>query len=487
MKNIKEIDNVDIRFNSLYRPEKFKDVVGQQSAVKTLRGSIRDNSVQSAYLLIGKSGSGKTTVARIFANSLICKNRTDDYEPCGECQSCKTFKENPSLVDVIEIDAGSKGGIDNIREMNSSLKYSPKENYRIIIIDEAHRLSKEGATALLKTIEEPPENTVFMFATTEPDKILNTIKNRCIKLVFNKLSPELILERLKMIAENNNIKYENEALLSIAMGCDGGLRDAITLLQQVSIMSSGKKIKKGDLKDLIRVEESYIKDVISFILDGNVVKIIDVIDKEGDKISELDFDYFISRFRRYLYETDIDIQTSLLITEIVNVFVEYKNKSTYNIALKTLMELALIESIGILSEQEESLAWLKQKFAIQNKDEFVLLLEKMNKESKKSKKHNISNIKEEEKVHGDINNNKDIVKNKADMFISLMSIKYRDFNHKFKAIDVEIKDDKILYFSVDDIKMKSDLIAFLKREYSQSLKPICEIDGFVVRIKKYVK
>lgn len=469
----------DLRLNTKYRPYKFSDVVGQKGALNTLKGSIRDNSIQTAYLLIGKSGSGKTTLARIFANALICKNRGDDLEPCGECETCKSFKKNPSLVDVIEIDAGSNGGIDNIRDLKESLKYTPKEAYRVVIIDEAHRLSKDGASALLKPIEEPPERTIFMLATTEADKILNTISNRCMKLVFNKLSPEIILKRLEYISKENNIEYEEDVLLNIAIGCDGSLRQAISILQQVSIMVSNRKINTEDLKGLIRVEEKYVKEILSLILNKDIVGIMNVIDEQGDSITEMDFDYFISRFRRYLYQRDIDIQTSKLISLINNTFIEYKNKSTYNVSPKTLLELSAIDCISLIGDNKESSNWLLDKLSIQEEDLMSIVLSKSKDNNEEDEKHKENNVND---IYVDIN--KEIIKDKAEMFKSLMEIKYRDYEYKFKTCTYEMGENKVLYFMVDNVDMKEEITGFLKREYSQSLKPICDINGFVVRVRQ---
>lgn len=469
-------EKIDLRLNTLYRPSKFSDVVGQVSAINTLQGSIRDNSIQTAYLLVGKSGSGKTTLARIFANALICRNRNEHMEPCGECESCQMFKKNPALVDIIEIDAGSNGGIDSIRDLKESLRYIPKEKYRVVIIDEAHRLSKDGASALLKPIEEPPERTVFILATTESDKILDTIRNRCIKLVFNKLSPEIILKRLEYISKENNIQCDKDVLLNIAMGCDGSLREAISILQQVSLMVYDRAIVLQDLKGLIRVEDAYIKEIVSYILNKNIVGILNIMDEQGEHITDLDFDYLIARFRRYLYEKDINIKTSKLISLINNVFVEYKNKSMYNMSPKTLLELSAIDCINLINENEDSIKYLLDKFDIQDDNWSYKKL--LNKET---------NSFDENKVNVDnmnLNENEHVTISKVNLFKSLMSIKYRDFEPKFKSCIYEIKHEKVLYFTVDDMSSKKELIAFLKREYSQSLKPICDINGFVVKVRE---
>src|SRR3972149_551396 len=157
-----------------YRPQKFIDVVSQESIVKTIKNSIKHKKIAHAYLFSGTRGTGKTTLARLFAKALNCKNPTEDMEPCNNCPSCLEIATSRSL-DVIEIDGASNRGIDDIRQINDTIGYTPSSNYKIYIIDEVHMLTKEAFNALLKTLEEPPENIKFFFATTEPHKVLPTI------------------------------------------------------------------------------------------------------------------------------------------------------------------------------------------------------------------------------------------------------------------------------------------------------------------------
>lgn len=216
-----------------YRPQKFKDVVAQESIVTTLKNAIRYNRLAHAYLFCGSRGTGKTTLARIFAKALNCKNLSEDFEPCNTCSSCKEIA-NGSSLDVLEIDGASHRGIDDIRQINETVGYSTScGGYKIYIIDEVHMLTKEAFNALLKTLEEPPAKVKFFFATTEPHKVLPTILSRCQRFNLNRIPIEKITCKLKAICEDLNISVDEQALLMIANRAEGGLRDAESLLDQI--------------------------------------------------------------------------------------------------------------------------------------------------------------------------------------------------------------------------------------------------------------
>ena len=464
------VNEKQIRLNELYRPSKFKDVVGQEKVKKALKNSIVKNSIQNAYLLEGQTGGGKTTTARIFLKALNCQNPIDN-EPCGECVVCKESTKNPELVDIIEIDGGENRGIDKIRELKDLIKYSPKYNYRGVIIDEVHMLTREGATALLKVLEEPPERTIFIIITNEPEKIMKTIKDRCTRLIFKKIAPSLIKDRLGQIAKENNINIDDKALTAISVICDGSLREALTIFQQVAIISADSKITIEDLKDIVNVEQEYIKEMIYNILSQDIVKIMECIDIEEASISSSDFDYFISRFRRYLYSDGINLKVSKLVSQLSNVFVGYKNKLTYNISSKTLIELACIDSANVVECDKESRQWMLEHFDLQDEDSLSLAF-------KKAKLlDSVNDVQELD------SNNNQVTKDKRELFMSLMSIKFRDFEYKFNNCKLEIDNENVLCFIVENQDKKSELTGFLKREYAQSLKPICDIEGFIVRVR----
>lgn len=469
-----------LKLNEIYRPLKFNEIVGQEKPKKILRNSIIKNNIQNAYMFEGQTGGGKTTTARIFLRALNCLSPID-CEPCGECEACRACEKNLELGDIIEIDGGENRGIDKIRELKDSLKYAPKYKYRGVIIDEGHMLTKEGFTALLKVLEEPPPRTIFILVSNESDKIMKAVKDRCVRLVFSKVSPSLIKNRLMHVCLENNISVDEDVLMAISVICDGSLREALTILQEVSMLSFNGSITLEDLKGVVSIEGEYIKSLMFDILNKNVVKVMECIDLNESSISATDFDYFISRFRRYLYVDSIDSNSLKLISKISNSFVEYKNKLIYNVSTRVLMEIACIECINIISDSDSSVKWLVDNFYVQEKDTLTLEFDKF-KEHNNNEDYKESNDKE---IKGDIKCNSfdSVIKNKSELFMGLMSLKYRDFEYKFRDSILEVDDKNILTFIVATQSKKTDLVSFLKREYSQGLKPICEISAFVVKVR----
>ncbi|MCH9630306.1 MAG: Holliday junction ATP-dependent DNA helicase RuvB [Chlamydiia bacterium] len=216
-----------------FRPQTFGDVCEQEAIIKTLKSAIELNRVSHAYIFTGSRGTGKTTLARIFAKALNCSNLKENQEPCNECSSCKEISSSSSL-DVIEIDGASNRGIDDIRKLNETTMYTPSSSpYRIYIIDEVHMLTKEAFNALLKTLEEPPKNVKFFFATTEPHKVLPTIMSRTQRFDLKRISIPNIIVKLQKILTKLSITIEEDALNALAQSAEGSLRDAESLLDQV--------------------------------------------------------------------------------------------------------------------------------------------------------------------------------------------------------------------------------------------------------------
>lgn len=223
-----------------YRPQTFAEVLGQRAIVTTLKNAIKQNRLAHGYLFCGSRGTGKTTLARVFAKALNCIAPTSDFEPCNECSSCREITVGSSL-DVMEIDGASYRGIDDIREINKNVGYSPSGGkYKVYIIDEVHMLTKEAFNALLKTLEEPPANVKFFFATTEPHKVLPTILSRCQRFNLNRIPIEEIILKLKLITKDLKISIHDDALRMLAMKADGGLRDAESLLDQMIAFTDGE-------------------------------------------------------------------------------------------------------------------------------------------------------------------------------------------------------------------------------------------------------
>ena len=222
-----------------FRPQSFKDVIGQDPIITTLKNAIKFNRLAQAYLFCGSRGTGKTTLARLLAKALNCLQPLTDCEPCNQCSSCREITGCHSL-DVIEIDGASHSGIEDIRQINENVGYATASGlYKIYIIDEVHMLTKEAFNALLKTLEEPPAKVKFLFATTEPHKIPSTILSRCQRFNLNRISQSQIVNKLSLIAHQLEVKVEEEALRLLAQRAEGGLRDAESLFDQVLAFEEG--------------------------------------------------------------------------------------------------------------------------------------------------------------------------------------------------------------------------------------------------------
>jgi DNA polymerase-3 subunit gamma/tau len=222
-----------------YRPQTFAEVLGQNAIVTTLKNAIKQNRLAHGYLFCGSRGTGKTTLARVFAKALNCQAPSADFEPCNTCSSCREITCGHSL-DVMEIDGASHRGIDDIRKINENVGYTPScGKYKIYIIDEVHMLTKEAFNALLKTLEEPPAKVKFFFATTEPHKVLPTILSRCQRFNLNRIPTTEIIAKLKKISNELSISIDDDALRLLAVRADGGLRDAESLLDQIIAFNEG--------------------------------------------------------------------------------------------------------------------------------------------------------------------------------------------------------------------------------------------------------
>jgi DNA polymerase-3 subunit gamma/tau len=261
-----------------YRPKTFDEVVGQDVIVKTLKNSIKNNLVSHAYLLAGPRGTGKTSIAKIFAKVLNCYEPVD-FEPCNKCISCEQANNNQN-IDIIEIDAASNNGVDEIREIRNKISLVPTNSkYKVYIIDEVHMLTTQAFNALLKTLEEPPKHIIFIFATTEPQKLPQTILSRCQRFDYKKVSNDEIVRRLKFIAEQENINIDEESLYEIAKLSDGGMRDSISLLDQ-ALAYSDDKITIEEIHEINgSLAKEELDSLILSMLNGELVDVIEKIEK----------------------------------------------------------------------------------------------------------------------------------------------------------------------------------------------------------------
>ncbi len=286
-----------LAYHRKYRPKKLDELVGQEENIEILRNAAKEDRLGQAYLFYGSRGTGKTTTARLVAKLLNCEKRVSDPkfaklgEPCGECQSCLEI-DSANAIDLIEIDAASNRGIDEIRNLKENIRTAPTSSkYKVYIIDEAHMLTREASNALLKTLEEPPAHTTIILATTEYEKLPPTITSRTQRFLFKKLTKPKIIEKLQRIVDEEKINIEPDALELIAALGEGSLRDAESLLDQMASFSGALAKKKEDLLTVALVEKltgrvgmKKIHGLSELILKNDaktVVEYLEKVDEEG--------------------------------------------------------------------------------------------------------------------------------------------------------------------------------------------------------------
>lgn len=279
-----------------YRPKRFDDVVGQEIVVKILKNSIKENKIAHAYIFAGPRGVGKTSIAKIFAKAVNCLDSVDG-DLCGKCEVCINNISNE--IDIVEIDAASNNGVDEIREIRNSIKLVPtKLKYKVYIIDEVHMLSISAFNALLKTLEEPPAHAIFILATTEVNKIPATVISRCQKFDFEKISPSLIEKQLKKILNLENKTVDDKILKLIAEISDGGMRDAINLLDQ-TISLNNSNITTDDIYKIIgEITEKELLETLNNIFNKDMPKILEILEKFNNK--GINFDNVCSKLQVFL-------------------------------------------------------------------------------------------------------------------------------------------------------------------------------------------
>lgn len=329
-----------------YRPQNFDNLIGQEHVRTTLINALKLNSVAHAYLFTGPRGTGKTSSARLLAKALNCVNLKDGFEPCDECEFCKEIAEN-RLIDLIEIDAASNRGIDEIRDLKEKINYAPsRSRYKIYIIDEVHMLTNESFNALLKTLEEPPKHAFFILATTEIHKIPATIISRCQRFDFRRITAEDTAKRLQFIAEQEGIDAQEQALLMISNAALGGLRDAIGLMEQLVVD------KKLTVNEVTRVLGNYEDGLMGNFYDGLLNNKCDELFALIEKIyiGGNDPVQFIRHFIEYLrvkMHESLELKDRELTVKILN-FIEIfqeANLKFYQAIPQLSLELAVIKAV----------------------------------------------------------------------------------------------------------------------------------------------
>lgn len=264
-----------------YRPARFEDVVGQEHIVKTLQNAVKQNRIAHAYLFCGPRGTGKTTISKIFAKMINCED--EKHRPCDQCENCLAVQQG-NHPDIIEIDAASNNGVNEVRDLIEKVKYAPlKGKYKVYIIDEVHMMSAGAFNALLKTIEEPPAHVIFIFATTEPQKVLPTIVSRCQRYDFTKVSIKDMTKRIRDVLHQENIQYEEEAIRLVCQLADGGMRDALSILDQV-IAYSQNQITVEDVHaiyGILSVEEKI--NLLKLIADHKATECMETVHRLVEK------------------------------------------------------------------------------------------------------------------------------------------------------------------------------------------------------------
>ena len=302
-----------------FRPDRFDQIIGQDHIVKILKNQIASRQTGHAYLFCGTRGTGKTTTARILAKALNCESEGE--RPCGVCDSCISIKEG-TFLDVIEIDAASNNGVDSIRELRESVKYPPvKGRNKVYIIDEVHMLSQGAFNALLKTLEEPPQNVVFILATTEPQKLPATILSRCMRLDFRRVSEESIIDNMKMICRARGIEADPGALSLIAVNADGSVRDSLSILEQC-ISTGADSICRDDVAELLGTagEESLI-GLTGCIIRGQISEallLLDRIIRSGSDVKQF-MKEWLTHFRSLLMAKYVAQPENILSMSVENV------------------------------------------------------------------------------------------------------------------------------------------------------------------------
>ena len=447
-----------------YRPKTFDEVAGQEVVVKTLKNSVINNKINHAYLFAGPRGCGKTTIAKIFAKLVNCENSSNGI-PCNKCVCCT--QSNEQNMDVIEMDAASNNGVDEIREINNKVKLAPTlGKYKIYIIDEVHMLTIGAFNALLKTLEEPPAHVIFILATTDPHKVPITILSRCQRFDLKKISDEQIYNRLKYICDNENIKIEEDAIFEIARLGDGSLRDAISILDQV-VAYTNETITLNDIHEVNgTISQENVFELINYAVNNNLTGVINKINEysnRGKSIVKITEEIILFLRNSILFKTTSD-------------FVEDK-KNIYREITKKVSTQKMLEYISIMNDSLLDMKKFSNPKMILELA-FIKLLDEKEFNDKKNEGEEKVIEKKESSIKKDLDKNSKI----NDQNIDEETLNQNDKNLEKKISKVEIDNklnEQILQELNDfvEIRVNNTLSKFSKKEtleFKNTLKKIMD-------------
>ena len=348
-----------------YRPTKFSDVVDQENILKIITNSLKENKISHAYLFSGPRGTGKTTIAKLLAKTVNCLNLKDDFSICHECENCLDIENNSS--DIIEIDAASNNGVDEIRELKSKINLVPsKLKYKVYIIDEVHMLSTSAFNALLKTLEEPPSHVIFILATTEFYKVPATIVSRCQCLTFKRISKEGLIRRIKEVANLENIKITDEAIEEIAIYSEGGMRDALGMLDKLASYS----LKEITLDDFLSINGLISNNDLNTFIDRIINKDNEQVLEQINAYEDLGIDYakivekVLERLRDLLVEHYVkknDKYDPKVLYDLVFVFNDIYNYLKDSINKKIIVEVKLLDYMNKIDKPSNQDAFISRE------------------------------------------------------------------------------------------------------------------------------
>lgn len=464
-----------------YRPQTFSDIVGQESITKILKNQLKTGKISHAYIFSGTRGTGKTSAAKIFARAINCLNPKDG-EPCNECEVCKNILEG-NTTDVVEMDAASNNSVENIRQIRQEVIYATVDvKYRVYIIDEAHMLTTSAFNALLKTLEEPPENVIFILATTEKHKIPVTILSRCLRFDFDRLSEENIASRLKYICDKEKIKFEEGTLEYIARLADGALRDGISILDRC-ISEMDEELKLEDVKKIIgAIDDEILDSVVNDIYELNIIDILDKIDIVITKGKDLR-QFILSLNEKFLdilvstEDEDIKEKTINVIDRLSKLDNDLKNSARPAILLKSVM-VELCNTKTILDNSNSNLNEHTYNKTIDILNKKIENLEDEIVKLKKSGKNESLSIPDEKSDK----NNKDSIIKKSNEKIDIKQAKVEvDGMSQFKYTD----EFKKFILQKGHIKLYSS-IASANIYFKDNILAIITINSFAYNLLKEV-